>query len=42
VRDNVKASGVILDGAIMKRVDEVVGSVVERDPKKTVSPEKRP
>jgi aryl-alcohol dehydrogenase-like predicted oxidoreductase len=42
VRDNVKASGVKLDAAIMKRIDEVVGPVVERDPKKTVSPVKRP
>jgi aryl-alcohol dehydrogenase-like predicted oxidoreductase len=42
VRDNVKASGVTLDGAIMKRIDEVVGPVVERDPKKTASPAKRP
>ena len=42
VRDNVKASGVVLDGAIMKRIDEVLGQVVERDPKKTVSPPKRP
>ena len=42
VRDNVKASGVALDAAIMKRIDEVVGPVVERDPKKTVSPPKRP
>jgi aryl-alcohol dehydrogenase-like predicted oxidoreductase len=42
VRDNVKASGVVLDAAIMKRIDEVVGPVVERDPKKTVSPAKRP
>jgi aryl-alcohol dehydrogenase-like predicted oxidoreductase len=42
VRDNVKASGVTLDAAIMKRIDEVVGPVVERDPKKTVSPPKRP
>jgi aryl-alcohol dehydrogenase-like predicted oxidoreductase len=42
VRDNVKASGVVLDAAIMKRIDEVVGTVVERDPRKTVSPEKRP
>ena len=25
-----------------QRIDEVVGPVVERDPKKTVSPEKRP
>jgi aryl-alcohol dehydrogenase-like predicted oxidoreductase len=42
VRDNVKASGVTLDAAIMKRIDDVVGPVVERDPKKTVSPPQRP
>jgi aryl-alcohol dehydrogenase-like predicted oxidoreductase len=42
VRDNVKASGVILDAEIMKRIDEVVDPVVERDPKKTTSPPKRP
>ncbi len=42
VRDNVKASGVVLDAAIMKRIDDVVGPVVERDAKKTVSPPKRP
>jgi aryl-alcohol dehydrogenase-like predicted oxidoreductase len=41
-RENVKASGVELDAAMMKRIDEVVGPAVERDPKKTVSPEKRP
>jgi aryl-alcohol dehydrogenase-like predicted oxidoreductase len=42
VRENVKASGVVLDAAVMKQIDEVLGGVVERDPKKTVSPEKRP
>ncbi|HEX8698835.1 MAG TPA: aldo/keto reductase family protein [Myxococcaceae bacterium] len=42
VRDNVKAAGVKLDGALMKRIDEILGPVVERDPKKTVSPAKRP
>ena len=42
VRDNVKASGVTLDAAVMKRIDEVLGDVVERDPAKTVSPSKRP
>lgn len=42
VRENVKASGVVLDAAIMKRIDDVVGPVVERDPRKTVSPAKRP
>jgi aryl-alcohol dehydrogenase-like predicted oxidoreductase len=42
VRENAKASGVVLDAAVMKRIDEVVGPVGERDPKKTVSPPKRP
>jgi aryl-alcohol dehydrogenase-like predicted oxidoreductase len=42
VRDNVKASGVKLDDSIMRRIDEVLGNIIERDPKKTVSPEKRP
>jgi aryl-alcohol dehydrogenase-like predicted oxidoreductase len=42
VRENVKASGVVLDAQVMKRIDEVVGPVVERDPRKTVSPERRP
>jgi aryl-alcohol dehydrogenase-like predicted oxidoreductase len=42
IRDNVKASGATLDEAIMNRIDEVLGQVVERDPKKTVSPPKRP
>src|SRR4051812_325611 len=42
VRDNVKAAGVKLDGAIMRKIDEVLGDVVVRDPKLTVSPAKRP
>lgn len=42
VRDNVKAAGVKLDPAVMKKIDDVLGDVVERDPKKTVSPAKRP
>jgi aryl-alcohol dehydrogenase-like predicted oxidoreductase len=42
VRDNVKASGVTLDAAIMKRIDATLGPVIERDPQKTVSPPKRP
>ena len=42
VRDNVKASGVKLDAAMMKSIDEALGDVVVRDPKKTVSPDKRP
>jgi aryl-alcohol dehydrogenase-like predicted oxidoreductase len=42
VRDNVKASGVKLDAAIMKQIDQVLGGAIERDSKKTVSPAKRP
>jgi len=42
VHDNVKASGVKLDPAVMKKIDDVLGDVVVRDPKLTVSPSKRP
>jgi aryl-alcohol dehydrogenase-like predicted oxidoreductase len=42
VRDNVKAAGVKLDGATMKKIDVVLGDVVVRDPKMTVSPATRP
>jgi aryl-alcohol dehydrogenase-like predicted oxidoreductase len=42
VRDNVKAAGVKLDATIMRRIDEVLGDVVVRDPSRTVSPPKRP
>jgi len=42
VRDNVKAAGVKLDEAILRQIDDALGGVVERDPKKTVSPAKRP
>ncbi|WP_326626372.1 aldo/keto reductase family protein [Nonomuraea fuscirosea] len=42
VRDNVKASGVKLEAGVLKRIDEVLGDVVERDPAKTVSPQTRP
>jgi aryl-alcohol dehydrogenase-like predicted oxidoreductase len=41
VSDNVKASGVILDPATLKAIDDVVGPVVERDPAKTQSPKSR-
>ena len=41
VSDNVKASGVILDPATLKAIDDVVGPVVERDPAKTQSPRTR-
>lgn len=42
VRDNAKAAGVVLDAAVMKRIDEVLGEIVERDAGRTVSPGKRP
>ncbi len=42
VRDNVKAAGVKLDPAVMKKIDDVLGDAVQRDPKLTVSPAKRP
>jgi len=41
VTENVKAAGVRLEPAAMKRIDEIFEGVVERDPSKTVSPAKR-
>jgi len=35
VHDNVKAAGVTLDADVLKRIDEILGDVVERDPGKT-------
>jgi aryl-alcohol dehydrogenase-like predicted oxidoreductase len=44
VTENVRASGVELDAALLKRIDEVLGAVVERDPRKTEqnTPKRRP
>ena len=42
VRENVKASGVRLDAALMSRIDEAMGDVVVRDPALTESPRVRP
>ena len=42
VKENVKASGVKLSADALRRIDELLGSVAERDPARTVSPEKRP
>ncbi len=42
VFDNVKASGVKLDADLLKKIDEIVEPITERDPAKTVSPAKRP
>ena len=42
VLDNVQAAGKTLDAEVMKRIDDVLGDVVERDPAKTTSPAQRP
>ncbi|GAA3145126.1 aldo/keto reductase family protein [Nonomuraea salmonea] len=42
VRDNVKAAGVKLDADVLKKIDDVLGDVVERDASKTASPSSRP
>ncbi len=41
VTENVKAAGVTLEDGLMKRIDEVLDGVVERDPGKTKSPSSR-
>ena len=38
VVDNVKASGVKLETAVLKQIDDVLGDAIERDPSKTQSP----
>ncbi|SNR68080.1 aldo/keto reductase family protein [Actinomadura mexicana] len=42
VTDNVRAAGVKLEADVMKRIDEILGGTVIRDPAKTVSPRTRP
>jgi len=44
VTENVKAAGVTLDEALLKQIDETLGAVVERDPRKTAenAPSRRP
>jgi aryl-alcohol dehydrogenase-like predicted oxidoreductase len=42
VTENVGASGVRLDEEIMRRIDDVLGSVIVRDPALTESPAHRP
>ncbi|MDQ3324789.1 MAG: aldo/keto reductase family protein [Actinomycetota bacterium] len=43
VTENVKAAGVSLNDDLLAKVDEVLGDdIVERDPAKTKSPERRP
>jgi voltage-dependent potassium channel beta subunit len=42
VRENVKASGVRLDGAILKHIDDILGDQIITDPAFTASPQRRP
>jgi aryl-alcohol dehydrogenase-like predicted oxidoreductase len=42
VKENVKASGVKLDSSVMKAIDSALGTLPERDPKQTISPNPRP
>jgi aryl-alcohol dehydrogenase-like predicted oxidoreductase len=41
VHENVKAAGIDLDDSIMKRIDDVLGPVIETDPAMTRSPANR-
>lgn len=41
IKENIKASGVKLEPGIMSKIDQVLGSLPERDPAKTVSPNPR-
>ena len=42
VRENVKASGVRLAPEVLRRIDDVLGDAIRRDPALTTSPESRP
>jgi voltage-dependent potassium channel beta subunit len=42
VKENVKAAGVKLDAGLLRRIDDVLASYIERDPAKTISPPSRP
>jgi aryl-alcohol dehydrogenase-like predicted oxidoreductase len=42
VRENVRAAGVKLDAGLLRRIDEVLGDDIERDPARTASPASRP
>jgi aryl-alcohol dehydrogenase-like predicted oxidoreductase len=41
IASNVQAAGVKLDEGTMSRIEEAIGALAERDPRKTRSPETR-
>ena len=42
VRENVKASGIRLDPAVLRQIDDILGDQIVTDPAYTASPRKRP
>ncbi len=42
VRENARASGVRLETGLLRRIDDILGPAVIRDPAQTTSPQKRP
>ena len=42
ITENVAASGVKLDADLLVRIDEILDPIIERDPRKTEAPAKRP
>ncbi|MHA7264286.1 aldo/keto reductase family protein [Arthrobacter sp. TMN-37] len=42
VESNAAAAGAVLDAGVMEAIDEAIGSLAERDPARTQSPEMRP
>ena len=41
VTENVRAAGVTLEPALLERIDETLGDLVQRDPAQTQSPRRR-
>jgi aryl-alcohol dehydrogenase-like predicted oxidoreductase len=39
--DNIKAADIVLEADVMKKIDDVVSAVVQRDVKQTISPNPR-
>jgi aryl-alcohol dehydrogenase-like predicted oxidoreductase len=42
VRENVRAAGVRLEPELLRRIDDILGPAIERDPSRTASPPRRP
>jgi aryl-alcohol dehydrogenase-like predicted oxidoreductase len=42
VRENARASGIRLEHGLLRRIDDILGPAVIRDPAQTASPQKRP